>query len=75
MTKELKTKQNKDLIDRLLADREFQRWVELDMGIVKRVRVDWDNNKLIFFGKTRQGTMRISEVLKTIKQLPDTLEK
>ena len=75
MKEPLKSKRNKDLIDRFLADREFQQWVELDMGLVQRVRVDWDNDQLIFFGRTKQATMRISECLKTIRQLPDTLER
>ena len=61
------SKENKKLIDKLLNDKKFQEIVNQDLGHVQNVKVDWENNQIIFQGESLGKILKIDEILEVLK--------
>ena len=61
------SKKNKKLIDKLLNDKKFQEIVNQDLGHVQNVKVDWENNQIIFQGESLGKILKIDEILEVLK--------
>lgn len=62
MTKQ-EFQKKKEKIDKLLEDKKFQALVQSDIGIVPRVKVDWDKNEILFEGSEGKKILKIDETL------------
>lgn len=61
--------EDEQLIDDFLNDKGFQEIVEKDIGrLVAPVRVDWEKNKISFFGERQARELMIDATLATLKK-------
>ena len=57
------------LIDRFLKDEEFQQMVEEKIGpLIAPVRVEWNENKIKFFGRKQVFVLKIDETLEELRK-------
>lgn len=56
-----------ELIELILNDLAFQAKAEKDLGKVKKVTVDWENNRISIEGEKKSFALCISEVLETLR--------
>ncbi len=58
---------DKQLVDRLLADKGFRKHAEADIGPVSRVEVDWENNTVTFYGFSGTRQIDLQAMIATLR--------
>jgi hypothetical protein len=56
----------KEIVDKLLNDKGFQKIVEADIGENVKVEVDWDNDMIRFFGSRGSKQIGLNETIEVL---------